>query len=79
LIMASTGGEGCASPQDLPNQTGSTERGPATPRPGHPEGCPQEAPKGSRYLTRQYLRIPRLDRTHRLDVLMRAAEPDTAE
>ena len=71
--------------------TGSEERGSAIPPFGYqeayqegypeeaPEEGPEEAPEGSSYLTREYLRIPRLDRTHRLDVLMTAAELDTAE
>ena len=87
LIMASTGSEQRASSEGFPIQNSSSVRAPGTSRLVYPEGCPEEvpeeakeeAPEGSRYLTREYLRIPRLNRTHRLDVLMRAAESDTAE
>ncbi len=87
LIMASTGSEERASSEDFPIQNSASVGAPGTPHLVYPEGSPEEAPEeakeeapeGSRHLTREYLRIPRLNRTHRLDVLMRAAEPDTAE
>lgn len=71
LIMASTGGvEGGAS-KEYPKQRKLSVHTRASSALG--------APEGSRYLTREHLRIPGLDGAHRLDVLIRAAESDMAE
>lgn len=75
LIMASTGSEERAPSEEFLNQDNSSVSAPAPPLLVRPK----EAPEGSRYVTCEYLQIPGLDRTHRLDVLMRAAESDTAE
>lgn len=71
LIMASTGGAERASSEDFSDQRGSSVRNLAI--------SPVGAPQGSRYLAREHLQIPGLNRAHRLDVLMRAAESDMAE
>ncbi len=71
LIMASTGGGEGTALKEFSNQRKPALHARAT--------SALRAPEGSRYLTREHLRIPGLGGAHRLDVLMRAAESDTAE